>query len=125
MNYFFELIVGIVKLSNLISIYLLNLNNDLTVKSKKKKSVNLSYLFFFLIISLQFVTVFSLFGCFECRLKTLLFLFFFIATLVFYFAFTTHNRKYFLFSLYVCFFVFIAHYFDSNCYFCFFLCTAG
>lgn len=91
----------------------------------KKKSVNLSYLFFFLIISLQFVTVFSLFGCFECRLKTLLFLFFFIATLVFYFAFTTHNRKYFLFSLYVCFFVFIAHYFDSICYFCFFLCTAG
>lgn len=37
MNCFFELIVGIVKLSNLISIYLLNLNNDLTVKSKKKK----------------------------------------------------------------------------------------
>lgn len=37
MNYFFELIVGIVKLSNLICIYLLNLNNDLTVKSKKKK----------------------------------------------------------------------------------------
>lgn len=72
MNCFFELIVGIVKLSNLISIYLLNLNNDLTVKSKKKKC-KFVLSFFFLIISLQFVTVFSLFGCFECRLKTSLF----------------------------------------------------
>lgn len=65
-------------------------------------------------------------GALNAALKLRFFFNFFSLLLwFFYFAFTTHNRKYFLFSLYVCFFVFIAHYFDSICYFCFFLCTAG